>query len=229
LARLIRAVLERVLHELELDGTEVFPKQDRISATCKYGNAIRLPLFAQSRFVDPLHGWLAISPLAALSGVRRITPARLCRVAKTLGVLHAQREARSGSPNSIGVFSPHLQFLLSQQGTTLVRRWSGNSTGLQDPSKSGIAMSIATCLVRGFLPTDEIVAALQYWLRLNKSRKADDPSWIKRTVEKAYEFVQANYQEGNRGGCFSPAVTREYRRRSKRTSNKRSFKYPRHS
>ncbi len=230
-AVLVRRLLNGLLSQLDLINTEVFPKQDKLTARTKFGNAIRLPLYNKSRFVDPSAGWKTLAPLETLRGAHRVTAVELRAAAELLGIdldpipQNPHRiPATSRAPGAISAdgLSSYVQQLLSRK-STLARRWNSDSDGLKDPSRSGVAMSIACCLVRAYVPTEEIVTTLRLWCRESNYTKGERDEWIFLTVEKAYQFVQTSTlrSEEPERKHESAAIDREFSRAKRRQGKRR--------
>lgn len=164
---------------------EVYPRQDELSGK-KLGNLIRYPLWSESRFVDVENEWADIDADEALGDARKTD-------ATTLRMLCYQLNGRSPQKPEAGVsesgLSTRVDRLVSRQHTLLGRRWQGDMEGLSDRSRSAVVLSIATELVRRYVPTPEIEHALELWCRQNDYDKGERADWISTTVTKAYEFI----------------------------------------
>ncbi len=195
-AALVRLFLNGALDQLGLGGLEVFPKQDEVTELKKYGNAIRLPLYNKSHFVDVEDGWRTIAPFKALRGVVKLTNQQLIQAATALRIdLPSPRPKPLSSKLSLSAcgLSPYVQQLLSDDGSILARRWRCETTNLKDESKSGIAMFIATCLVRAYVPSPDIEITLRRWCAENCPKKGERDDWIELTIDKAYAVVQRGW------------------------------------
>jgi replicative DNA helicase len=171
---------------------EVYPRQDELSGK-GLGNLVRYPLWNQSRFADPEDDWAPLPP-ADLARVEKTTAADLRSLAFALGET-LERPAPAAGPAAPGELPPRVRQRLSRAGSLLARRWGGDTSGLKDPSRSALLQSVATELVRQFVPTPEIEAALRCWCVEHDYEKGDREDWIARTVGKAYEFVFARVEE----------------------------------
>jgi KaiC/GvpD/RAD55 family RecA-like ATPase len=189
-AWLPRAFWRALAANLGTDFKEVYPRQDRLTGK-GIGNLVRYPLWGQSHFVEIESEWSELSPEVALDGVRKVSGDDLKLLAFEMGLGELKPEVDlsvgsvdpSGLPNRVAI-------LVGREWTLLGKRWRGETTGLKDESRSGISMSIAVELVRQYVPTPEIEAAIRYWCRQHgASDKADRDDWIGRTVAKAYDFI----------------------------------------
>lgn len=176
---------------------EVYPRQDRLSGK-DVGNLMRYPLWNQSRFVDA-ETWDPLDPEAVLAAVLRTSAAELKELAFNLG-----KPLREPSPEAArlpqdGEIPPRVLDRLSKAGTLLARRWRGDTEGLQDNSRSALAQSIACELVRQYVPTAEIEAALRHWCSQAGYDKGERDDWITRTVGKAYEYVLMRVEQKSSG------------------------------
>ena len=79
--------------------------------------------------------------------------------------------------------------LLNSGASLLARRWAGDTTGLSDPSNSGVIMSITTELVRAYIPTHEIRQAIRYWSNQHGYEKGMRDDFQTRTLNRAYDMV----------------------------------------
>jgi hypothetical protein len=84
-AWLVRNVLTAICRTAKVPSVEVFPKQDELSPG-QVGNAVRLPLFRESRFVDPRNDWKELDALECLWSVKLINREELDEIAKQLQV-----------------------------------------------------------------------------------------------------------------------------------------------
>lgn len=159
---------------------EVYPRSDAPRGQ-GLGNLVRFPLWGKSRFVDIEDEWSDLDPGVILSYVEKISHERLTEILSDLGGDEKEKDFEvqdNGVPERV-------QKLLSRPGI-LQRRWDGDSSGLRDPSRSGLALSITSLLVKSFVPTDEIRESLIAWGKANGLTKVDRPDWIASTLERAY-------------------------------------------
>lgn len=223
-AWLPRRVLAAVLAKCGLSGIEIFPKQDSLRMG-QIGNAIRLPLFGESRFVDPSRNLTEKDALDALRSVRRLDRNDLDRAAGNLGVdLVTPPAVRPGDsvsirPSGTAELSTAVGRLLAVPTSMLSRRWAGDTAGLTDTSRSGAAMSIACCLVSAGIEPQEAADTLAIWCKAQSFNKSDE--WIAHTVTKAEEFVASPKQLGKRQvqaaiAKAPPAIAAQLRRKYRR-------------
>lgn len=229
----IRVIWRGILQHLDLPlGTEIFPRQDeRNLITGKgLGNPIRFPLWGKSHFVDACAGGIVVDPMAALMSIVPVKLVELKRLARDLDIelkKPAKTATVAGGPLLPGSLSPRVVQLLAVRNGNLSLRWNGMTDGLNDKSNSAIVASIAYELVRRFVPTNEIEAAVKKWCNDNAYRKGSRQDWIDIVVRRAYEFAWRNddlrRQEYARSSSNSlpPALKREFQRRvMERTSHK---------
>lgn len=189
-AREVRLFWSIVSSKTGIAHREVYPRSDSPRGD-GLGNLCRYPLWNKSRFVNTSDSWdSAQDPIEALSGVSPISPDRLREIIGELG----------GSPDRDGFIvqdngiSERVQRLISKPGL-LQRRWECDKGGMKDPSMSGLAMAIASCLVRSFVPTNEIQDALRIWGAANGVQKTERPEWVEMTVLKAYDLAREPVRE----------------------------------
>ncbi len=162
---------------------EVFPKQDTIK---DLGNLVRYPLWNQSEFVA-LPDWEIIEPLTALEAIRTQPASELEDVLTRLGVSPIVQTTEAvdipeGLPATVAK-------AVASEHTLLGRRWRNDVTGLGDPSTSGLAMAIARELIRRYVPTGDVKAALRWWMQKHAPDKAKREDWLDLTISKAFQFV----------------------------------------
>lgn len=203
---LVRAWWRGLGERMEMRFREVNPKQERLSGK-GLGNLVRYPLWNESRFVDPENEWATIEPVTALKSVERRDAGDYKLLAFELGMSDLRPETSysraSTGPSGTGdgeprtsthtdqdTLSPRVKALVKADWSLLARRWRGDTEGMNDPSPSAIALSIATELVRLYVPTPEIETAIRCWCREHeRERHAERPQWVAATVRKAYDFV----------------------------------------
>ena len=187
-----RAFWRAVSRRVGVDFKEIFPKQDRLTGK-GMGNLVRYPLWNQSAFVDVEAGWMPIDPCEAIEAIKPTSGTDLCLLAFQCGMGELSPEQRIEATviADTGELLPtRVQRLIEARNSLLARRWAGDATGMKDTSKSAIAMSVAVELVRLYVPTPEITAALRNWcMRHGAEEKGKREDWINRTVAKAYDFV----------------------------------------
>jgi KaiC/GvpD/RAD55 family RecA-like ATPase len=195
-----RAWWRAMERKLGVKFKEVFPKQETLTGK-GIGNLVRYPLWNKSEFVSPEWEWRAVDPVEALTEARPTNGTDLNLLAFQLGMGELAPEQKSSvTPvivDSGTMLLPlRVQKLVSREWTLIGRRWKGDTGGMKDPSRSAVAMSIAVELVRLYVPTPEIAAALRYWCTRNGAAdKAERDDWISLTVTKAYDFIVNRTEE----------------------------------
>lgn len=184
-AWLVRQFWAAIEESSNVDFVEVYPRQDALAGK-KLGNLIRYPLWNESRFVDVEYEWVEIDAAEAMAGARKTEAA-------TLRMLIYQLTGKSPAKPEKGVadsgLSARVDRLVSRPNTLLNRRWHGDMSDLNDRSRSALVLSIATELVRLYVPTPEVEHAIQLWCEQNDYSKGEREDWIATTVGKAYEFI----------------------------------------
>ena len=190
-AWLVRQFWAAVSESAKVAFVEVYPRQDVLTGK-GLGNLMRYPLYGQSRFVEVERDWETIEPESALADVRTTD-------ALTLGTLIFQLTGRSARRPEAGIaesgLTRRVERLVSREHSLLGRRWRGDMEGLKDPSRSALCQSIACELVRLYVPTPEVEAALKQWCQQAGYEKGEREDWIGSTVGKAYEFVTSRDTE----------------------------------
>jgi hypothetical protein len=82
----IRKIAIQVLHNLDVKNAEIFPKQDKVDSTVKYGNYINLPYFGDShrKFLKTDRSEVELEE--ALAKIRKIDPAVVFDLAEKIVV-----------------------------------------------------------------------------------------------------------------------------------------------
>jgi hypothetical protein len=218
-ARLVRWFLRGICSSVGFPQLEVFPKQDELKAG-QVGNAVRLPLFNRSRFVDPHDDFAEVDALTVLKSVRRHTRADITAAAETLDIDLTPKKhiVRVGENASTDALPAYVQELLADEKSKLSRRWRGDTTGLKDPSRSALVMAITCLLIRRYVPTEDIIDTLRHWCRENHYVKGDRDDWIELTISKAYQLVQSSKLDLSSNeainamvGNYPPAIAHQIR------------------
>lgn len=191
-----RAWWDAVSRKIGIPFAEVYPRQDWLTGK-GFGNLVRYPLWNASCFVDPEDGWKVLDAAETLAGVIRIDPIDLRLIAFQSGMGNLEQPAR---PDTLaisedGIVSTRVRRLIAQDGTLVARRWKGDAIGMSDTSRSAVAMSLCCELVRAYVPTPEISAALRVWCREHGSDKGERDDWVNRTVAKAYDYILEKREE----------------------------------
>jgi hypothetical protein len=190
-AWIVRAFWKRVAEKLEIAFTEIYPRQDKVRDG-GIGNMVRYPLWNLSHFVDVENEWARLDAIAALEGVIRVCGADLALIAfqSGLGQLTPELAPHLAVIETGDSLPARVARLLDGGSSLLAKRWEGEKSGLGDNSRSAVAQSLCCELVRMYVPTPEIVAALRVWLkRHDPDGKYDREGWINGTVAKAYDYV----------------------------------------
>ena len=186
----VRAFWRTVDHHLKIGIVEIFPRQDSLDGI-KFGNPIRLPLYNKSRFVDEKRDFQELKSLKVLMTVKRATEQDLERVADKLGVelkqpINRRSLKQSGSDRDLPT---RVEELLNDEDSLLARRWNGDTSNLQDTSRSALVQSIACLLVYAYVPTDEIEMAIRYWCNDQKYDKGEREDWVVGIISNAYALA----------------------------------------
>ena len=171
-----RSFWKAVSEHVGIPIKEIYPRQD-VLADEGLGNLIRFPLFNKSRFVDVEDDWNTITP-----EIQPTTGSDLIEVAAELG----QSLKTEAAPKD-SYLSQRVMEILQWPDSLLSRRWSGDTEGLNDKSRSTICFCLARELVYQRVCTDHIKAAVRYWMEENDYHKPE--KWIDHTVMKAYEMM----------------------------------------
>lgn len=190
---------------------EIYPRQDRLKEK-GLGNLVRYPLWNKSRFVEP-EAWEDLTP-ESLEKVERTTAEQLKTLAYDLGVPELKPAEppipTTPPPDAEPILSPRVQSRISRSGSLLARRWSGDTSGMKDESRSALALAIATELVRQYVPTVEIEQAVRFWCREIEYDKGKRDDWIKGLTGKAYDFVFARVEERSASPTRMPDACNAY-------------------
>lgn len=161
---------------------EIYPRADRPRGA-GLGNLCRYPYWNKSTFVSVEDDWKPLLPEEGLREVDRVSREYLLEL---VGELGGRTDCADAAAEDTGI-SVRVKHLLEQPGL-FQKRWACDGSGLRDPSRSGIAMSIATILVRSYVPTEEIRESLITWGNGCGFEKVQRDDWLDRTIEKAYEL-----------------------------------------
>lgn len=218
----VRAFWRGVLEHLKLPlATEIYPRQNSLEGK-SVGNPIRLPLWNQSRFVDPGREWKLLQPLAALTGIAPVTSKALQHAATQLGIdisKPIQPTVSKGRVLPAGHLSPRVTQLLTDTTSLLARRWRGETEGMADKSRSAIVASIAIQLVYRYVPTPEIENAIRFWCAEQGYDKGSRTDWVDLVVANAYEL--AARQDSFRRAGVTAAVRESLSYTGRREINRR--------
>lgn len=194
---------------------EIYPRQDQLTKK-KFGNLVRYPLFGQSRFVNSHLS--TVDPLERLKTLSRTTGDDLRAFLDKHGVDHSSpSQAVTTHPEASesvidGYLPERVRTLIeSNKNSILSLRWMGQTSGLVDGSYSGILMSLATELVKSYVPTHEIEESLTYWVHLRNYTKAiERPDILEHTIDKAYSMVLDRREKKALTGNTFASLTHQY-------------------
>jgi replicative DNA helicase len=206
-----RAFLQGAANKVGVPVREIFPKQDCL-ADNGLGNLVRYPLWRESHFADPENDWATLEPAEALAGIRRTSADELKTLAYELQIqmqpeapANGQADHAEGTNTELPV---RVRELLANERSLLSRRWRGDTRGMRDASRSALAAAISVALVREYLPTNQIAAAVRFWCREQGYEKGERVDWITRTVQAAYAYVVRKAKEKSREISEDPRAFR---------------------
>ncbi len=187
-----RAWWRGVSNQIDVKYKETYPRQD-VHVGKGLGNLIRYPIWNMSSFVDVEDDWKLCDPTTEMQQAQRLDGSDLKLLAFQLGMGELAADPR-GEVIDVGdtgaLISLRVQKLVADERSLLGRRWRNDPIGMNDKSRSAVAMSLCCELVRSYVPTPEMAAALRAWCRMHGAdAKGDRDSWINLTVSKAYDFV----------------------------------------
>jgi len=196
-----RIMARLLLQEIDMEGTELFPKQDRLGDHARYGNFINAPLFGalvpmgRAVFLDEKNSFRPhANQWALLDNVERVTEAVLDDILETIDLadLDSSRVSRTaesgpGSGNAFGL-PPCAQRMLAD-GVNAYQRTT--------------CFRLAVHLKKAGIPEDIALAGLEAWAEKNQ------PDAGKRTITHTEIAQQTHcaYAKSYRAcGCEDPAV-----------------------
>lgn len=155
----VRVFLRGALSDCDM-GVEVYPKQSKLTSDQAFGNLIRYPLSNKSAFLD-VQTLEVQEPIAFMQGIQRLTVDALMRKAWWQGKDLKQSTSGSAKYDTEGL--PARVSSLLDSNTLLMKRWHRDASGMSgDTSNSALLYAVAVELVRNFVPTPEIEAAITY-------------------------------------------------------------------
>lgn len=183
-------------HELPA-GTEQYPRQSSLDGLKKsLGSLIRYPLHNKSLFMLSDNGIINELPLDQtaeyLNSIQLTTHEEFTNVCLHWGVTAETSntfDLEDFGDTDSDVSKRVRKLLVENPSSLLAARWRGEVSGLSDASNSGLLCSIATELVRSYVPTNEIEQAIRYWGELHGYDKCKRDDFIERTLSKAYSMV----------------------------------------
>jgi hypothetical protein len=120
LAADFRKIALEVLRKLDLKNTEIFPKQDKVDATVKYGNYINLPYFGDSprKFLTADRKMIDLK--TALPLIKRIDPKVVTDLAQKIvtqsTISDIEKELKAPKAQKIGKYPPCIATILKGVG-----------------------------------------------------------------------------------------------------------------
>lgn len=201
-AGVVRKFWYAVAESAKVPLVEVYPRQDRLSGK-GLGNLVRYPLFNKSLFVDVEDEWKPIDSLAALEQIKTASADDINQIVFSLTGTTAHEAATETRQFEV---SERVDRLTDKSHTLLGRRWLGDMDGLNDKSRSALVLSIACELVRNYVPTPEIEAAVRVWCDRHGYDKGGRDDWVSSTVERAYHFLSEKKVERSSTWTIEDAV-----------------------
>ncbi len=204
-ARKARLIAQKILADMGISQTEIFPKQDSLTGI-SYGNFINAPLFGRlvprgrTVFLDPADpAKIYPDQWELLEGVRRIAESRLNAIIEQYQLdvqisgnhkLDENSQSHSDSDNVSSFGLPPCGRRMLAEGVESYQRVS--------------CFRLAVHLKRNGLPFDLALAALKAWAK--KNRPADGKGII---TDKEVEYqTKSAFENSYRSlGCEEPAVT----------------------
>ncbi len=194
-AGLARMFCVGALNDLELSGTETYPRQALLTPAKPLGNLIRYPLAGKSVFLD-IETLQPIEDVKTyLTSVVRIPPKQI-EDKHWWNTADIKQQVASADYDVEGLPERVRLLMESAEGDLLAKRWLGDVTGMSgDRTNSGLCLAMATEMVRHYIPTPEIEAAIHFWCVLNAYTKGLRDQWTKNTVKAAYSNLMGRKVE----------------------------------
>ena len=190
-----RVFWQHVCRSAGVRNAEIFPKQATLKSG-QVGNCIRVPLFNKSEFLEVRPAdFSTADPLKALQEVRRLTAVELVEIADRNGwsLVTETSSQRNVTDNMTGI-SPRVSALLAEESGRLRRRWDGDTSRMNDTSRSAVLCALAAELIRQFIPTTEIRQALEVWCKDQNYEKGLREGYLDRMINNTYVFVAENFK-----------------------------------
>ena len=184
---LARTLLTALAEAADVPVREIFPRQDRVE---KLGSLVRMPLFGQSRFFN-CELMEDMEPLEGLQSIRLVDEETITSAIVAItgrGPIKPSQQP----PEPSGSVPAAVEWALKDRHSRLARLWQGVTDGPGDPTPSGMAFALVKELIRLYLPTDDIKAALREWGKKHQYKKVDRPDWVELTVKNAYSRLTVN-------------------------------------
>lgn len=179
------------VNDFELEAVEVYPRQAKLTTEKPLGNLIRYPLAGKSVFLNP--DLTEAEPIAFMQGIKKVTKAQLEAKCWWNTTEQSERSVDTvGAYETTGLPSRVLALMESAEGELLLKRWMGDVSGMSGQrSRSDICFALCTEMIRNYVPTPEVEAALRYWCAQNSYEKGlTRPQWIADTVRYAYSNLK---------------------------------------
>ena len=197
-----RAVINAILRDIGRPATEVFPKQDRLDGSTRWGNYIYAPLFgamvAKGRtvFVDPENGLRPFpNQWDFLESIQRVPEAQLDRIVERCGLPKPHEAASAPGPRPASS-AARPAFGLPPCAQRMLAEGVGKFQRVA-------CFRLAAHLRKAGMPEDVALAALMAWAA--KNRPINGNGVITRA--EVHEQTQCAYAKDYRGcGCEEPVV-----------------------
>lgn len=180
-----RLFMVGALNDCELDRTEAFPKQATLTDSKPLGNYVRYPLSGKSCFLD-IETLTEVDPVTALTTApvlesEVVLAKHWWNTAEGIEPVERRHYDKAGMPSRVSALMD------TPEGELLARRWMGDVSGMAGKrSRSDICFALATEMIRNYIPTPEIEAAITQWSVVNQYEQGLKRDWVERTVAFAY-------------------------------------------
>ena len=198
----VRLVVKAILADIGAPHTEVFPKQDRLTGSTRYGNFIHAPLFGalvpedRTVFVDPERGLRTYADQwGLLANVRRVTASQLDEIIEINELAH-NRHARSHGKKPNGSLETRSSFGLPPCAQRML------AEGVRQCQRVA-CFRLAVHLKKAGIPEDVAAAGLMAWASKNRP---EDGKRIITEAEITEQAACAYGKEYRACGCEDPAV-----------------------
>jgi len=186
-----RVFASGAVNDFELEAIEIYPRQAKLTAEKPLGNLIRYPLAGKSVFLNP--DLTEAEPIAFMQGIQKVTKAQIEAKCWWNTAEQSERSVDSvGAYETTGMPSRVLSLMDTAEGELLLKRWMGDVSGMAGQrTRSDICFALCTEMIRNYVPTPEVEAALRYWCAQNSYEKGlTRPQWIADTVRYAYSNLK---------------------------------------
>jgi KaiC/GvpD/RAD55 family RecA-like ATPase len=183
-----RVFASGAVNDFELEAIEIYPRQAKLTTDKPLGNLIRYPLAGKSVFLNP--DLTEAEPIAFMNGIQKVTKAQLEAKCWWNTAEQSERSVDSvgAAYETTGMPSRVLALMDVPEGELLLKRWMGDVSGMSGQrSRSDVCFALCTEMIRNYVPTPEVEAALRYWCAQNAYEKGlTRPQWVADTVRYAY-------------------------------------------